>query len=133
MLSLEHVSQVRTAPRALDLDPHPVRVGQPLDSPRDLLVKARPSAPGIELALGPVQRGSASLALVRPRRGEVLVLSRVRAFGSLPYDDPLLFTRQLSPMGRVGGRHGHGKWIGLFTSPGEGGRGRPYFSSSRSK
>jgi hypothetical protein len=85
-LSFEHVAQVAPAPGALNLHPLSVRIGKPTDGPRDLLVERGPTTVGIELVLGPVERRTAPLALVRSGHGVALVFSRKRRLGSLVND-----------------------------------------------
>jgi hypothetical protein len=98
MLSFEYVPQVRSALCALDLNAHAVGIGESSDASRDLLVETWPAAPGIEFAFGPIERRPAALALVRPRRLDVLVLPGEWRFGALPNDNALLFWAQLSPL-----------------------------------
>lgn len=92
-LAQEHVTQVGPTACALDLRPHSVRIGQPTDRPRDLLVETRPATVGIELVIRSVKGCVASSAGIHPRGMVVFVLARERRLRSLANDDTLLGTR----------------------------------------
>jgi hypothetical protein len=87
--ALEDVAEMGVAPDASYLDAHAVQVGEPFHGARDLIVEARPAAPGIELVLRPIEGRATSLAYVRARLEVVFVLSGKRSFGS-PMDDHCL-------------------------------------------
>src|SRR5580704_13626996 len=74
-LAEEDMAQVGAAVGALDLRPVSVRVGNPLDRARDLVVEGRPTAPRVELVFRTIEGRVASLADVRPRPEVALVLA----------------------------------------------------------
>jgi len=92
-LPLEHMAQVASASRALDLHSFAVRIGNATDRSGNLLVEGRPSAMGVELVVGPIERSPALLALVRPGAEIRLVLSRERRLGALVENHALLCAR----------------------------------------
>ncbi len=97
--SEEDMSQVGPAPGALDLGSGAIRVRQATDASRDLLIEARPTAMGVELAVGAVEGLSAALARVGPGLEVPLVLPGEGSLGPLVEDDPFLRRREL-PEGR---------------------------------
>jgi hypothetical protein len=89
-LSLKHVAEVATASGALDLDAFPIRVRETPDGARNLLVKGRPTAVGVELVLRTIERRPAPLAFVRSLLEVALVLPRERRLGAFANDHPFL-------------------------------------------
>lgn len=95
---------------ALDLDTLSVRIGDPTDGPRDLLVERGPTAVGVELVLRAVEYRSAALTLVRSRLKVALVLARERRLGTLPDDHALFGPGEGAKDGGFG--VGHSSFIG---------------------
>src|SRR5438876_4032988 len=88
-LADENVAEMPAADAALDLDPLPVWIAQPLHRPRDLLIERRPPAARVELRRRDVERRVAPPAHVRAFLEEVVVLPAEGSFRSLVDDDPL--------------------------------------------
>ena len=103
-LAQEHVSKVRTATGALNLDPLSVTVGESPNRTVDLLVEARPAALGIELVVRSIKRRPAPLAHIGTGLELVLVFSRKRRLGPFVDNDPLFLSREF-PQRRCSGRH----------------------------
>ena len=95
-LALEDVTEMASATSALDLDALSIRVRKAADSPGDLLVEGRPTAAGVKLVLGSVERRFALLAFVCTGRRIVFILSRKGGFGPFVQNDSLLGSRQRS-------------------------------------
>ena len=92
-LPLEDVTEVASAPRALDFDPFAVRIGETADRSGDLLVEGRPTAMGVELVVRPIEGSPALLAFVRPGVEVRLVFARERRFGAFVEDHALFRAR----------------------------------------
>ena len=77
------MTEMAAAFRADDLRPTPVRIGNPLDGPRDLVIEARPAASGVELVRRAVQRRATLFATVSSFSFKTVVFAGERRFGSL--------------------------------------------------
>ncbi len=87
----KNMSQVAVAVGAHNLCPAPVRVAQSCNGPGYLVVETGPSATGIELGCGFVQRGITLFAVIDPWLVVLVVFSAKGSFGSLFQDHLLLF------------------------------------------
>jgi len=85
-LSLEHVAKMASATSALDFDPLSVRVGHAFHRPGALLVERGPTAVGVELVVGPVERRAALPARIRSGSEEPVILPGERHLGALVED-----------------------------------------------
>jgi len=73
---------------AFDLDSFSIRIRESFHGSRDFIVEGRPPTLGIELVLGSVKRGVASLADVSTWFEVCFVLSTKGTLGTLSYNDP---------------------------------------------
>jgi len=107
--SLEDVSEMGAASRALDLDTLPVRVRETSDRSRYLLVERRPTAVRVELVFRAEEWRTASLAFVGSGLEVPVVLSGERHLGALVDDDPGFGPGERTERNVSGVVHGPGK------------------------
>jgi len=93
-LAFKDVSEMGAACGAGDLCPHAVRIRGALHRSRDFRVEAWPSALGVELVIGTIQRGFAAPADVDAFLPVGLILAREGPLGALMNNDARLFRRQ---------------------------------------
>jgi hypothetical protein len=93
--ALEHVAQVPAAVGTLNLDPMAIGIGYALHGAWYLLIKARPTAAGVKLGIGPIELGIAAAADVRAVVERVFVLAGKRPLGAFELYDVSLLVGQL--------------------------------------
>ena len=96
-LAPKHMAQVTFAGSADDLDAATVFIGHARNGPRKLIIKARPAAAAVELAIGSVKWRITPPTDVGPRSVKVIVLADVGPLGRFVNDDLSLFVCQLVP------------------------------------
>ena len=87
LFTRKHMTKMRVTGVAGNLDTATIGIGAPTHRARDFLIKARPAATGVKLAVGSIQRSEATSAHERSLLEEIVVFPCVGSFCALLFDD----------------------------------------------